>query len=679
MSWEYWLAVQKVELEKTSVVKRERASSMKKQGCEIEAIGISYKIQTQCRQNPFKIFSKEPHEQNHQGIYQEPEEQGKVEEPCPRACQVLKGVNCRAKPWEIMAIAGPSGAGKSSLLEILAGKVTPQSGSIFLNQKPIDKAQFKKISGYVTQKDTLFPLLTVEETLMFSAKLRLRLPAAELSSRVKSLIQELGLNRVAGARVGDDRVRGISGGERRRVSIGMDVVSDPKVLILDEPTSGLDSTSAVQIIDMLKTMAETRGRTIILSIHQPGFHIVKLFNSILLLANGCVLHHGTLDQLGLNLRLMGLELPLHVNVVEFAIESIKIIQQQQKSRHFRQKMLPQWTSTMEQKKGDNEGESRSGKFTLQQLFQQSKVIDHEDITYEEIDFSPDFANSRLRETIILTHRFSKNIFRSKELFTCRTIQMLVSGLVLGSIFYNLKDDLVGAQERVGLFAFILTFLLSCTTEALPIFLQEREILMREISSGSYRISSYAIANGLVYLPFLLILSIIFTIPLYWLVGLNPNFMAFLHFLLLIWLILYTANSVVVCFSALVPNFIVGNSVISGVMGSFFLFSGYFISKHGIPSYWIFMHYISLFKYPFEGFLINEFSSNSGKCLEYMFGSCVVRGVDVLREEGFGEESRWRNVMVMVCFILVYRFISYVILRCRCSQRGLKDALVSRIW
>lgn len=131
---------------------------------------------------------------------------------------------------------------------------------------------------------------------------------------------------------------------------------------------------------------------------------------------------------------------------------------------------------------------------------------------------------------------------------------------------------------------------------------------------------------------------------------------------------------VVCFSNLVPNFIVGNSVISGVMGSFFLFSGYFISKHGIPSYWIFMHYISLFKYPFEGFLINEFSSNSGKCLEYMFGTCVVRGEDVLREEGFGEESRWRNVMVMVCFILVYRFISYVILRCRCSQRGLKDLI-----
>jgi ABC-type multidrug transport system ATPase subunit len=636
----------------------EQKSAMKKQGWEIEAIGITYKISTKKREHPFKIFTKK------QEINQEPKQQvTNLEEASLGARHVLKDVYCKAKPWEILAIVGPSGAGKSSLLEVLAGKLTPQSGSIFVNQNPINKAQFKKASGYVTQKDTLFPLLTVEETLMFSAKLRLRLPQDQLSSEVKFLMHELGLDHVAMTRVGDDRVRGISGGERRRVSIGVDVIHDPEVLILDEPTSGLDSTSALQIIDMLKLMAETRGRTIILSIHQPGFRIVKLFNSVLLMANGSVLHHGTVDQLGVNLRTMGMQLPLHANVVEFALESIDTVQQQRKvlQQETQPQLLSSSTTKSRQKKVEV-GESRSGKFTLQQLFQQSKVVDEESIDFG-FDFPLGFANSRLQETLILTHRFSKNIFRTKELFACRTIQMLISGLVLGSIFYNLKDDLTGAEERVGLFAFILTFLLSCTTEALPIFLQEREILMKETSCGSYRVSSYAIANGLVYLPFLLILAILFTIPLYWLVGLNPNFMAFMHFLLLIWLILYTANSVVVCFSALVPNFIVGNSVISGVMGSFFLFSGYFISKHGIPNYWIFMHYISLFKYPFEGFLINEFS-NSGKCLEYMFGKCMVSAEDLLREEGYGEDGKWRNVVIMVCFILVYRFISYVILRLR---------------
>lgn len=624
---------------------------MNRKGCDIEAIGINYTIYTQKPQPPFKIFNKDQQFielQPHQKSFSDPADTN------PRARRVLREVSCHAKPWEVLAIVGPSGAGKSSLLEILAGKITPQTARICVNRKPVDKSRFKKISGYVTQKDTLFPLLTVEETLVFTAKLRLKLPKPELSSRVKSLIQELGLTHVANARVGDDRVRGISGGERRRVSIGVAVVHDPEVVILDEPTSGLDSNSAFQIIDMVKTMAETRGKTVVLSIHQPGFRIIKLFNSILLLANGTVLHQGTVDELNLSLRLIGLEPPLHVNIVEFAIDSIDTIQEQKNQKT---------SSNLEQETTAPTNRITQGKFTLQQLFQQSKVIDlnhdHDDKQdqdqekeqaqerdHQERTIQDGFANSRLYETVILTHRFWKNISRTKELFACRTLQMLVSGLILGSIFYNLDMDLIGAEERVGLFAFILTFLLSTTVEALPVFLQEREILMKETSCGSYRVSSYAIANGLVYLPFLLILAVLFATPLYWLVGLNPSFLAFSRFLLLIWLILYTANSVVVCFSALVPNFIIGNSVISGVMGSFFLFSGYFVSEKGMPKYWIFMHYISLFKYPFEGLLMNEFSGGGeGRCLEELFGKCLVSGEDVLKEQGgYGKEGDRKSVV-----------------------------------
>ncbi|CAN8257985.1 unnamed protein product [Cochlearia groenlandica] len=652
---------------------------MEKQGCEIEAIDIDYNIfEKKINANPFGFFTRKSRLEADQPVKteveeEEEEETWKVEQGRNHKVKhVLKGVTCRAKPWEILAIVGPSGAGKSSLLEILAARLIPQTGSVLVNQRPVNRANFKKISGFVTQKDTLFPLLTVEETLLFSAKLRLKLPAEEVKSRVKLLVRELGLEAVSTARVGDDSVRGISGGERRRVSIGVEVIHDPKVLILDEPTSGLDSTSALQIIDMLKLMAETRGRTIVLSIHQPGFRIVKLFNSVLLLANGLTLKQGSVDQLGLYLRSNGLEPPLHENIVEFAIESIEAITKHQ--QRIQQQQGRRVAQVIQEKRSeDSQGESRSGKFTLQQLFQQSKVVDVGTMNIGE-EFTRDFANSRIEETMILTHRFSKNIFRTKELFACRTVQMLGSGIVLGLIFHNLKDDLKGARERVGLFAFILTFLLTSTIEALPIFLQEREILMKEISSGSYRVSSYAVANGLVYLPFLLILATLFSFPVYWLVGLNPTFMAFLYFLLLIWLILYTANSVVVCFSALVPNFIVGNSVISGVMGSFFLFSGYFISQNEIPGYWIFMHYISLFKYPFEGFLINEFSKSS-KCLEYGFGKCLMTEEGLLKEERYGEENRWRNVVIMLCFVLLYRFISYVILRCRCSQRSFKTNLV----
>ncbi|KAJ6803300.1 ras-related protein Rab-18 isoform X2 [Iris pallida] len=630
---------------------------MKNQGCEIEARGISYKIPSPARSRSFKQWSSCSRAQDD------------IEEASSSTTyrNVLKNVYCRARPYEVLAIVGPSGAGKSTLLEILAGKLAPRGGcdgkdegSIFINQRPVLKPDgFRKISGYVTQRDTLFPLLTVRETLMYSAVLRLGLPLAQVSSRVEALILELGLGHVAGARVGSGASgenRGISGGERRRVSIGVEAVHDPRILILDEPTSGLDSASALQIVSMLKAMAEARGRTVVLSIHQPGFRIVKLFNSVLLLAEGSVLHHGSVDRLQLHLGSVGVEVPAQVNVLEFAIDSIEVLQ-----RHRREGEEVGVVAV------ERQATRRRDRCTLQQLFQQLKVVDEETMSSNGVvssfSLSHDFANSRFTETAILAHRFTKNVFRTRELFACRTVQMLVSGLVLGSIFYDLKDD--GVAERVGLFAFILTFLLSCTTEGLPIFLREREILMKETSGGTYRVSSYVVANALVFLPFLLILALLFSAPLYWLVGLNPRPGAFALFVLLIWLILYTANSVTACFSALVPSFVVGNSLISGAMGCFFLFSGYFIRKEGMPSYWVFMHYVSLFKYPFEALLLNEFAG-TGRCVVSRMGACVLDGDALLKEEGMGDERVWRQLLVMLGFILGFRLSSYVILRFRCG-------------
>ncbi|KAM0947289.1 putative ABC transporter, AAA+ ATPase domain, ABC-2 type transporter [Dioscorea sansibarensis] len=624
----------------------------KTQTYEIETKALSYKIQT---------FTKKPWKFDKTTIQ---EEEGIIHAQ-PSHKHLLKNITFKAKPWELLAIVGPSGAGKSTLLEILAGKLNPRSPSpsIFVNKLPINKAGFKKITGYVPQNDKLFPLLTVRETLMFTAKLRLSLPCIDLNRLVEHLLSELGLAHVAELRVGDgNKTRGISGGERRRVSIAVEVVHDPGVLILDEPTSGLDSSSALQIVDLLKNMAEMRGRTVILSIHQPGFRIVKLFTSILLLADGSVLHHGTVDQLLHSLTTSNLHLPLHVNVVEFALDSIQTLRQQQQHQMDQELKAQQQQHHQQQQQQQAVVSALKARCTLRQLF----FTDDDDESFDgfQNSYGSYYANSWIKETVILTLRFSKMVFRTKELFACRTIQMLIAGLVLGSIFFNLPDDAAGAREHVGLFAFILTFLLSSTIEALPIFLQEREILTKETSCGSYRVSSYVVANALVFIPFLLVLAILFAVPLYLMVGLNKSLTAFAYFLLLIWLILYTANSVVVCFSALAPNFIVGNSVISGVLGSFFLFSGYFIRKTEMPGYWVFMHYVSLFKYPFEGLLVNEFE---GKCLELKYGVCLLSGSDVLREEGLGQESKWRNVLVMLGYILAYRFCSYLILRCKCSS------------
>ncbi|CDP15920.1 unnamed protein product [Coffea canephora] len=553
---------------------------------------------------------------------------------------ILKNVNCEAKPREITAIAGSSGAGKTTLLEILGGVIVPSrvSGHVLVNDQPLNVTHFRRMSGYVTQDEALFPLLTVEETIMYSARLRLRVGREVAKKRVQELLKELGLDHVADVRIGSESGRGISGGEKRRVSIGVDLVHDPAVVLIDEPTSGLDSASALHVMLLLKSMAKNQGKTILLSIHQPGYRILELFDKVILLSNGICLHDGTLHCLEERLISTGHFIPHHVNVLEFAIEVSD-------SLHVEETDI---------ETGESEHNTN--------LDSNSSVISN----VEEKHIS--YSNSMFKEILILTQRFSKNIFRTKQLFAARTIQALVAGILIGTIFLNAYNNpkRSDVQTQFGFFAFSLTFLLSSTTEALPIFLQERRILMRETSRGAYRLSSYIIANTIVFLPFLLLVALLYTTPVYWLVGLRRDIDGFLYFSLVAWMVVLMSNSFVACFSALVPNFISGMSLIAGIIGAFFLFSGYFIPKENTPKCWIFMHYLSLFKYPFESFLINQFGGDKGrrKCVASVGRVCILHGNEFLRRQGIEESQKWNNLIIMLAFILGYRLLCFLILWCR---------------
>lgn len=536
---------------------------------------------------------------------------------------ILSGVTCSALPSELLAIVGPSGAGKTSLLSALAGSspTSALSGHILLNGSPLTSfSKFRRLSAYVTQDDALFPHLTVRESLSFSARLRLPASSApELDTRVQSILKELSLGQVTDSRIGS-----LSGGERRRVSIGSELVHDPQVLLLDEPTSGLDSASALHVVTLLKSIAVLHGKTVILTIHQPGFRILDLVDRVVLISNGSVKHHGSLLSLEKRLTDSGRPIPAHVNVLEFAMDEID--------------SLP------------TEVSAAAGPLDF------VKSVTKEDRVY--------YANSSFTEIRILTARFFKNVIRTKQLSSARMLQCAAAGLALGTIFMNVDN----VRTRVGFFAITLTFLLSSTTEGLAVFLQERRILTNETSRGAYRVSSYVVANALVFLPFLLLASIFYSAPVYWLVGLRRQLDGFLYFSLVVWMVMMMANSFVACFSALVPNFIMGNSLIAGFMGSFFLFSGYFISKGNIPKYWIFMNYLSLFKYPFEGFMINEYGGERGRrCVSREGGECVLDGATFLRQQGLEEGDKWTSLVVMVGFIVGYRVLCLVILWVRCCR------------
>jgi len=207
--------------------------------------------------------------------------------------EILTDINGIMRPG-LNAILGPTGGGKSSLLDILAARKDPNglSGDVLINGAP-RPANFKCNSGYVVQDDVVMGTLTVRENLQFSAALRLptTMTSHEKNERIDKVIQQLGLDKVADSKVGTQFIRGVSGGERKRTSIGMELITDPAILFLDEPTTGLDSSTANAVLLLLKRMSE-QGRTIIFSIHQPRYSIFKLFDSLTLLASGRLMFHG---------------------------------------------------------------------------------------------------------------------------------------------------------------------------------------------------------------------------------------------------------------------------------------------------------------------------------------------------------------------------------------------------
>ncbi|GJM88452.1 hypothetical protein PR202_ga04513 [Eleusine coracana subsp. coracana] len=258
---------------------------------------------------------------------------------------LLKSVSFTASSSNILAVVGPSGAGKSTLLRILSGRgtgteISEKPGTVSLNGRAVtSRARLRRLCGFVTQDDNLLPLLTVRETVLFAARFRLRgADAHARRERVDALLHELGLSDVADSYVGGgadgSSPRGVSGGERKRVSVAVDLVHDPPVLLLDEPTSGLDSRSALDVLALLRDVARARRQVVVLSIHQPSYRMLGYISSLLLLSRGAVAHSGTLKSLEDALARLGHKhVPVQLNPLELAMEVTAQLQDDHAKHH----------------------------------------------------------------------------------------------------------------------------------------------------------------------------------------------------------------------------------------------------------------------------------------------------------------------------------------------------------
>jgi len=235
---------------------------------------------------------------------------------------ILNGISGMVCPGEMLAMLGPSGSGKTTLLTALGGRLTGKlSGKVTYNGQPFNSA-LKRRTGFVAQDDVLYPHLTVMETLVFTALLRLprTLTRAEKAQQAQQVITELGLGKVAHSMIGGQLFRGVSGGERKRVSIGQEMLMNPSLLLLDEPTSGLDSTTAQRIVITLKRLAEQGGRTVVVTIHQPSSRLYHMFDKVILLSQGSPIYCGRASEALDYFSSIGFASPVSINPADHMLD-----------------------------------------------------------------------------------------------------------------------------------------------------------------------------------------------------------------------------------------------------------------------------------------------------------------------------------------------------------------------
>ncbi|KAF4142451.1 ABC transporter [Phytophthora infestans] len=231
---------------------------------------------------------------------------------------ILNNVSGSAKPGELLVIMGPSGAGKSSLLDCISGRKSGVEGEILLNSQPWTKAT-KRMASYVMQDDLFYETLTVKEHLTFQAKLRIgkTYTKDEYMRRVDEVMEELGLMKCRDTFIGGESLRGISGGERKRLSFATEILTSPSILFADEPTSGLDSFMAETVIKQLQQIARD-GRTVLATIHQPSSEVFAIFDQLYLLSDGSPVYQGKASESVDYFSSLGYPCPPQINPSESA-------------------------------------------------------------------------------------------------------------------------------------------------------------------------------------------------------------------------------------------------------------------------------------------------------------------------------------------------------------------------
>ncbi|KAJ4828341.1 ABC transporter G member 21 [Turnera subulata] len=581
----------------------------------------------------------------------------------PKATKIiLNGVSGIVRPGELLAMLGPSGSGKTTLLTALAGRLPGKlSGTIAYNGQPFSSS-IKRKTGFVTQDDVLYPHLTVLETLTYAALLRLpkQLTREEKIEQAELVIMELGLTRCRNGVVGGPLFRGLSGGERKRVSIGQEMLVNPSLLLLDEPTSGLDSTTAQRIVATLRGLAKG-GRTVVTTIHQPSSRLYRMFDKVVVLSDGCPIYSGHAGRVMEYFGSIGYPPGFNfMNPADFLLDLANGIvpdtkQDDQTEFHGRLDHPDDQASVKQSLISSYKKNLYPAlKEEMQKIFQNPAVLSSSS--------GSSLRNSEARWTANWWQQFKVLLRRGlrerkhESYSGLRIFQVLSVSILSGLLWWH--SDSSHIQDQVGLLFFFSIFWgFFPMFNAIFTFPQERPILIKERSSSMYRLSSYYFARTAGDLPMELVLPTVFVTITYWMGGLKPSLTTFLLTLSIVLFNVLVAQGLGLALGAILMDVKQATTLASVTMLVFLLAGGYYIQH--IPAFIAWLKYISFSHYCYKLLIGVQYSANE----VYECGLGIhCRVMDFPAIKYLGLDHKWGDVAALTVMLVGYRLLAYVALR-----------------
>ncbi|ETP29661.1 hypothetical protein F442_21243 [Phytophthora nicotianae P10297] len=601
--------------------------------------------------------------------------------------EILTNVSGVFKPGTITLVLGQPGSGKSALMKLLSGRFPADKnitieGEVTYNGTPIAEVRkhLPQLVSYVPQRDEHYALLTAKETLKFAHACcggdlaeywekqfvhgtpeenaeALKVIRAMYQHYPDLVIQQLGLENCQNTVVGDEMLRGVSGGERKRVTTGEMEFGNAYVKMMDEISTGLDSAATFDIITMQRSIAKKFRKTVVISLLQPSPELFALFDNVMILNGGRVMYHGPCEEALGYFEGLGFKRPRQRDVADFLMDLGTNEQWQYEVRSDVPRTAREFAVAFE----------RSSAFAhvLKDVEDsvRSSLVHHEKA---RVGDQPEFYQSFWASTALLMNRQLTMMRREMSGLIGRLAMNTIMALLYGCVFYQF--DPANPQLVMGII-FEATLCLSLALAAqIPMIIAAREVFYKQRRANFFRTASYVLSFSASQIPPIILETIVFSSIVYWMCGFVSSAGSFILFVVMLCLINITVGAFFFLLSSFSPNVNVANPVSGVIVELFILFAGFTITKNQIPDYLIWLYWINPVGWGVRAIAVNQYT-------ESRFDTCVYDGIDYCARYGMkmGEYALstyevpperywlWYGMVFMAASYIFFLFCAFVAL------------------